>query len=84
VPGVKMHGQVTGHLQGVFRLLADIALSGREQQAKGQTCRGGYTITDDEPRADAIRRVCGSPSRWTLIFYANQDWGALGALLDRQ
>jgi polar amino acid transport system substrate-binding protein len=77
---------MTRRLHGAFWFLATvalfIALSGHEQQVKGQTCGSDYTIKDGESLADIASRVYGSPSQWTLIFYANQDrMGANASML---
>ncbi len=43
-----------------------------------QTCGSDYVIKEGESLADIAARVYGDPSRWTLIFWANQEGTAAG------
>lgn len=50
--------------------------------AYGQTCGSEYVIKEGESLAQIAAKVYGSPSQWTIIFYANQDrLGANASLL---
>lgn len=51
-------------------------------QAAAQNCGADYTVKEGESLADIAARVYGSPTQWTLIFYANQDrMGANASML---
>jgi len=45
----------------------------RANLAGAQTCGTDYTIKEGETLAQIAGRVYGSPTQWTVIFYANQD-----------
>lgn len=50
--------------------------------AEAQTCGAAYRIREGDTLAGIAARVYGSPSQWTVIFYANQDrLGANASLL---
>jgi polar amino acid transport system substrate-binding protein len=42
-------------------------------QTKAQRCGEDYVLKEDESLADIARRVYGSATQWSLVFYANQD-----------
>lgn len=43
------------------------------QPLQAQTCGSDYTIAEGDSLAKIAGRVYGKASKWTLIFYANQD-----------
>ena len=59
------------------RLFAAALLSGAVwtdgQAAQAQTCGSDYTFKEGESLIDVAARVYGSPSQWSLIFYANYN-----------
>ncbi|MEM9030920.1 MAG: transporter substrate-binding domain-containing protein [Pseudomonadota bacterium] len=50
-----------------------LALSASAVTASAQTCGDEYTIKEGETLGEIAARTYGDPSKWTVIFYANQD-----------
>jgi polar amino acid transport system substrate-binding protein len=50
-----------------------IFMSQNAGSAAAQTCGHEYTLKEGDSLADIARSAYGSPSQWTVLFYANQD-----------
>jgi len=74
VCGLRRQTRAVGAVTLITTLVAILALgAATSQTASAQRCGEPYTIKAGETLADIAARTYGEPSRWTIIFYANQD-----------